>query len=80
MRDTDASYYPGFLAYLETATMAWPDRKPTQNLKTKNFIISIWSQKSKSMPGNRNINLEKKVKEREEAFIVVVPHDLPCRP
>lgn len=67
VRDTDASYYPGFLAYstLETATMAWPDRKPMQyqNLKTKNFIISVWSQKSKSVPGNRNTNLEESERE-----------------
>lgn len=47
-RDTDASYYPGSLAYstLETNTMAWLDRKPMQcqDLETKNVSLKSKEQ------------------------------------
>lgn len=57
VRDTDASYYLGLLAYstLETAILAWLDKKPMQYQNLKNFIISVCSQKCKSVPGNRNV-------------------------
>lgn len=45
----------------------WLGRTENQrNIKTeslKNFIISVWSQKDKSMPGNRNLE-KKRVKEK----------------
>lgn len=51
---------------MQTATTARRDRKPMQYQNLKNVIISVWSQRSKSVPGNRKRNVEESEREKKE--------------